>query len=110
MYLHICTYLKYDCIGTVLRKEMISKFMFIYKYSVTKISITNTICNYEILILFRLLLFIDYYLNDNLICKQFVTKSVVNHEINVIKHVLCMENNMFNRKNMCSKLAQIHDF
>ena len=48
--------------------------------------------------MFRLLLFIDYYLDDNLICKQFVTKSVVNREINVIKHVLCTENNMFKRK------------
>lgn len=89
---------------------MITKFMFIYKYSVTKFFITNTICSNELLNLFRLLIFIDYYLNDNLICKQFVTKSVVNHEINVIKHVLCMENNMFKRKNVCSKLAQIHDF
>ena len=89
---------------------MITKFMFIYKYSVTKISTTNTTCSYELLSHFRLLLFIDYYLKDNLICKKFVTKSVVNHEIDVIKHVLCVENNMFKRKNMCRKLAQIHDF
>ena len=98
MYLHTYTYSKYDCIGTVLRKEIITKFMFIYKYSVTKIPITNTICSYELITLFRLLQFIDYYLDDNLICKQFVTKSVVNREINVIKHVLCTENNMFKRK------------